>query len=376
MNNLSKKPPGLYVHIPFCRSKCPYCSFYSTASAEWIPAWLEALKKEVLHYGNRFGTFDTLYLGGGTPTVLPVRTLAEVMGHLFAHFDFLPDREVTLEANPGGLSRDKIKALKGLGVNRVSLGVQSFEDRHLLFLGRGHTGLEAERAVSALRASGFDNVGLDLIYGMEGQSLKAWINTLKKALEFRPEHLSCYQLSIERGTPFWGRKKRGRIMGLEEEDERTFFLATSRFLEDQGYIHYEVSNFAREEVFKSRHNTKYWDHTPYLGLGPSAHSFGRGVRWWNVRSVRRYCEALSAGRRPVEDRECLTPEQLRLESVALGFRTSEGFPQGEISEDIPAGERLSLLEREGFLRVQERRVLPTRKGLLVADRLPTFLLEG
>jgi oxygen-independent coproporphyrinogen-3 oxidase len=374
--NPSKKAPGLYVHIPFCHSKCPYCSFYSTASDEWISAWLAALKKEILHYRNRFGTFDTLYLGGGTPNVLPVRTLAEVMEHLYAHFDFLPDGEVTLEANPGGLNLDKIKALKALGINRISLGVQSFEDRDLLFLGRGHTAIQAQRAVSSLRASGFDNVGLDLIYGMDGQSLKAWINTLKKALEFRPEHFSCYQLSIETGTPFWARKERGRIRGLKEEEERTFFLATSRFLKDQGYIHYEVSNFAREEAFKSRHNSKYWDHTPYLGLGPSAHSFGKGDRWWNVRSIRRYCEALSTGCRPVEDRERLTPEQLRLETVALGFRTSEGFPQKEISEDIPAGERLSLLEKEGFLRVQERRVLPTIKGFLVADSLPTFLLEG
>lgn len=361
---------GLYIHIPFCRTKCPYCGFYSIASTSLISRWLKALKKEVVYYKDRFDCFDSLYLGGGTPTLLSARDLEKIMQHLFTHFNFAPNTEFTIEANPGDLTPEKADGLKAMGFNRVNLGVQSFNAQELLFLGRRHTGEEAQSALKTLRASGFDNVGVDLMYGFEGQSLKGWINTLNRTLTFRPEHISCYQLTFERRTPFWSMRTKGVIRPIGEEEERSFFLATSRFLEEKGYIHYEVSNFARKKTYYSRHNYKYWHHVPYLGLGPSAHSFQNRTRWWNFRSIRRYCEALEDHKAPVEGYEDLTNDQMRLESIALGLRTRDGFAIQETDLDSQSADMLSRLQSSGFLNIKKDRIVPTRKGFLVADHLP------
>jgi oxygen-independent coproporphyrinogen-3 oxidase len=204
-------PPGLYIHVPFCRRKCPYCAFYSIPSATPIPIWLESLKKEALFYKGQFDHFDSLYIGGGTPTFLDNRTLADLIDHLFTHLDFASDTEVTIEANPCDLSDDKICLLKDLRCNRINLGVQSFDDRALSFLGRRHTADDAKNALKRLRFFGFDNVGVDLIYGLPGQSLEGWINTLNRALSFQPEHISCYQLSFEKKTVFGRLKEKGKI---------------------------------------------------------------------------------------------------------------------------------------------------------------------
>ncbi|HBF42084.1 MAG TPA: coproporphyrinogen III oxidase [Desulfobacteraceae bacterium] len=368
------KLPGLYVHIPFCRSKCPYCGFYSLASTSLVSRWLDAFKKEVISYRGRFRCFDSLYLGGGTPTFLEVKTLKAVVDCLFSNFDFAPDTETTIEANPADLTPEKIKRIRGMGFNRINVGVQSFDDEALLFLGRRHTAGEAELVLKRLRSCGFDNIGIDLIYGFEGQSLKGWIETLKKALVFRPEHLSCYQLTFEKGTPFSKMKERGMIMPLGEEKECDFFTSTSKFLEVNGYDHYEISNFARKKAFYSRHNQKYWCHTPYLGLGPSAHSFHNSTRWWNVRSIRKYCEALENREAPVEGREGLTNEQMILESVALGLRTKKGFGLKQIGHDPKMMEMLFRLKKSGHIRIDKDSVVPTEKGYLVADCLPLYVI--
>jgi oxygen-independent coproporphyrinogen-3 oxidase len=367
--------PGLYVHIPFCRTKCPYCGFYSLASPSLIPRWLSAFEKEVLLYKNRFGCFDSLYMGGGTPTTLALKDLENVIERLFTNFRFAPDTEITIEANPADLTREKTDGIKAIGFNRVNLGIQSFNDRDLLFLGRNHRAGEAIRAMEQLRISGFNNVGADLIYGFKGQSLKGWMSTLKQALVLRPEHLSCYQLTFEKKTPFWRMKETGRLLPVSEKKEEVFFLETSRFLEDAGYIHYEISNFAREAAYRSRHNRKYWTHAPYLGLGPSAHSFQDSVRWWNFRSVKRYCEALEGRKSPVEESEKLTREQIRLESVALGLRTGEGFQlEDKMYHDPGLQDILAGLQHSGFLTVNNGNVTASKKGFLVADHLPLYLL--
>jgi len=362
--------PGLYIHIPFCKTKCPYCGFYSLASPALIPRWLDAFGKEVLHYNDRFGCFDTLYLGGGTPTVLEIRDLETMMKQLFSHFRFDRDTEITIEANPADLTREKTDGIKALGCNRVNLGIQSFEKRELVFLGRNHTTEDAVSALENLRASGFTNVGMDLMYGFEGQTLKGWVNTLRQALAFGPEHLSCYQLTFEKKTLFWKMREQGVLRPVSEEKEKDFFLRTSQFLEDNGYIHYEISNFARDPSYYSRHNRKYWVHTPYLGLGPSAHSFQDSIRWWNFRSIKRYCEALETQRMPVEESEELTQEQMRLESIALGLRTRQGYRFGKTAHDPALQNTLAGLQDSGFLRVSNGKAVPTRKGFLVADRLP------
>ncbi|MCP4682723.1 MAG: radical SAM family heme chaperone HemW [Desulfobacterales bacterium] len=367
--------PGLYIHIPFCQSKCPYCAFYSIASRALIPRWIDALNREASHYKDAYEPFDSLYFGGGTPTFLETGALSAVIDKLFDRFAFIPDAEITIEANPNHLTREKIKALKSFGINRISVGVQSFDERILAFLGRGHTARQAKDAVTALRTAGFKNIGLDLMYGFQKQAMDEWIDTLKQALLFEPEHLSCYQLSIEKQTLFGRMRDQGRLMPLTENEEARFFLATSQFLEANGYIHYEVSSFAREEVYYSLHNNKYWQHTPYLGLGPSAHSFNGAGRWWNIQSVRKYCETLEEGKIPIDGYEDLSEAQLRLESIALGLRTRQGLGINKIPRRHRSNGILSGLRDSGFLQIKDGRVTPTRKGFLVADHLAYSLSD-
>jgi len=368
--------PGLYIHVPFCRSKCPYCGFFSIASTSLVERWLEALKKEIGLYKGIFKySFDSLYLGGGTPSILNSDQLKEIMGFLFVGFEFENNTEITIEGNPGDMNHEKIIGIKSMEINRVNLGVQSFNDDDLMFLGRKHNAREAEEAILLLRDSGIGNIGIDLIYGLPGQSLEAWKENLEKALVFHPEHLSCYQLNIEKGTPFENMRKKGLIEPLKEETEESFFMATSEFLEDHGYIHYEISNFSRGESYYSRHNCKYWDHTPYLGLGPSAHSFNGASRWWNQRSVRGYCEALEKGESPVEESEDLTEEQIIMETISLGLRTRWGFDQKILVNNSELKNTVLMLTDTGYIRIEGDMIIPTKKGFLIADQLPLCFLK-
>ena len=362
--------PGLYVHVPFCRSKCPYCGFYSIPSKAPIGEWLNGLKREILYTKDRFDRFDTLYLGGGTPSFLSTEVLEGVMGCLLDHIHFAPDAEITIEANPCDINRNKANALKTLGFNRVNLGVQSFDNDALKFLGRRHSAEKAESAIDFLRSADFQNMGLDLIYGLSAQSIKGWTDTLRRALAFQPEHLSCYQLTIEKKTIFERRLQKGDTLTLPEKAAAAHFLATSAFLERRGYRHYEVSNFAKGEKFEARHNRKYWRHAPYLGLGPSAHSFDGKKRWWNVPSVKKYLAALEKGLLPVEGWETLTKEQLHLESLALGLRTRRGVDLKSLTLTPTAREALLTLRKRGLLKVDKGRASPTRRGYLLADHLP------
>jgi oxygen-independent coproporphyrinogen III oxidase len=364
-----EEPPGLYIHIPFCRSKCLYCDFYSVASVAAIPAWLNAVHREVLLYKERFHEFDSLYLGGGTPTILGERELAALMECLRKHFTFCPQSEMTIEANPDDLSRHKLKAIGDLGINRISLGVQSLDDRELKYLGRGHSARQALMALDMIRSCGFAEVGVDLMYGLEVQSIPGWKRTMDKVLEFRPEHLSCYQMTLERGTALGKMKAAGRVRAIGEKLERAFFVFTSRYLERHGYRHYEISNFARNRKSMCRHNRKYWNHVPYLGLGPSAHSFQAGSRWWNVRSIKKYCQLLGVGRAPVDGCEALSEKQLDLEALALGLRTSDGIDLCAPGGGSRWGKALEELQKVDLVTVNNGRIQPTLKGFLVADSL-------
>ena len=361
--------PGLYVHIPFCRSKCPYCDFYSIVSKSLIQRWLEALKKEIIYYKGQFTQFDTLYLGGGTPSLLDPMHIETILETLFSNFDFAKNCEITIEANPCDLSRDKIKSLKGLGFNRISVGAQSFEDKLLTFLGRKHTVKDIKKSIKILRSFDYKNISLDLIYGFKEQTLNTWKKSLEQALSFEPEHISCYQLTIANGTPFKRKKDKGLLKILSQDDEASFFLFTSEFLEGHGYKHYEISSFAKNNHFFSRHNQKYWQHIPYLGLGPGAHSFNNKSRWWNISSVKRYCDLLDDGQPPVEISEDLTDDQLRLEHIFLGLRTKAGIEINLISHGQQNRVILSGLEKKGFIKLEKGRLMPTRKGFLVADQL-------
>jgi len=361
---------GLYVHVPFCKTKCPYCDFHSVTSLSSIPDWLDAIKKEMLLYRDRFSRFDSLYLGGGTPSLLPDRDLADLHHHLRSHFPFSSDTEFTVEVNPDDISSSKPAALRDLGVNRISLGVQSFDDQELRFLKRRHTVDQAVKAIDAFKGAGFAKVGLDLMYGLPGQTESNWLRTLEQATSFNPEHISCYQLTVEERTPFGILQAQGEMKPLDEETGSAFFVLTSAFLEEKGYLHYEISNFAKGEENLCRHNLKYWQRVPYLGLGPSAHSYQGGSRWWNLRDLETYCRALAEGKPPVAGLETLTPEQVYLETILLGFRTRDGVDR-EIFRNRPGTEEiLRHLQQARLVHPVGGRVVPTVKGFLVADSLP------
>jgi oxygen-independent coproporphyrinogen-3 oxidase len=367
--------PGLYVHVPFCKTKCPYCDFYSVTSLTSIPEWLDAIKSEMRLYKDRFSGFDSLYLGGGTPSLLSKQALSDLVQSLRDVFSIAWDAEFTIEMNPDDVTVDQVRWLQDLGVNRVSLGVQSFDDRDLLFLKRRHTADHSVRAIDLITGSGFAKLGLDLMYGLPGQTQLSWVRTLEQAVSFNPEHLSCYQLTIHESTPFRDLQKKGEITLPDEESESALFILTSAFLEEKGYIHYEVSNFAKGEENLCRHNLKYWNRAPYLGLGPSAHSFQEEVRWWNLRDLEAYCGALAEGKAPLAGSETLTPEQVYLETILLGFRTREGVDR-EIFRSRPGTEEvLGHLRQAGVVRVVEGRVVPTVKGFLVADSLPLLFAD-
>ena len=365
---------GLYVHVPFCRTRCAYCDFYSQTDLSLASEWLKALRKEVALYKDRFAPFDSLYVGGGTPTLLSAAQFEELADCLFRSFPFAPEIEFTVEANPDDVTIETLVLLRNLGVNRLSLGVQSLNDEELAFLKRRHSAHQAEEALEAIRNAGFKSLSADLIYGLPGQSLSAWLKTLGRILTFNPDHLSCYELTLENHTPLGRMLVEGKIRKIDEEAEREFFLTTSLFLEERGYLHYEVSNFARPGHF-CRHNLKYWQHVPYLGLGPSAHSYRDGVRWWNHRSVEAYCLALGRDLAPVEGAETLSENQSRLERLMLGFRTREGVSVDEIRDCPQADSILRQLIDSGLVVLQEGRIHPTLDGYLVADSLPLLLAE-
>jgi oxygen-independent coproporphyrinogen III oxidase len=367
--------PGLYIHIPFCKTKCGYCDFYSVTGASKIPDFIKALLHEMEMYRGKFHSFDTVYVGGGTPSVLSVGQLEALLEGARERFSLLPETEVTLEANPGDLHPAFLEALRRTGINRLNIGVQSFDEKVLQFLGRRHSAGEAASTFRHAREAGFENIGLDLIYGIPGQDMTSWMRTLDQVLAFSPEHLSCYQLTLEPRTPLGRRHEKGEWELPGEELQFDFFMKTAERLEAGGYTQYEVSNFAKGTLFLSRHNQKYWDHTPYLGLGPAAHSFLDNRRWWNHRSLDRYMADLNTGKPPVAETESLTTDQLRLEALFLGLRTSRGIDlqrfHNTFQYDLVAEQKevLPRLQEEGFVLLQDGYLIPTRAGLAVADRL-------
>lgn len=372
--------PGLYLHVPFCSAICPYCDFsVLTGTEERRERFVEGLVAEIdlwsAESGERFGAFDTVYLGGGTPSILAPEQLERILDAVRHRLGVTPQARLFLEANPEDVTPESLAVWRELGVETLSLGVQSFQEEALAFLGRRHSPTQAHQSVALALEAGFPTVSLDLIYGLPGQSPEDLQRDLDAAVSLQPDHLSCYQLTIHEGTPFGFRKERGRLAELPDDAQGERFLQVHRFLAEAGWAGYEVSSFARAPEHRSRHNMKYWDHTSYLGLGPSAHSHQGGQRWWNRRKIGPWQEAVESRERPVEDIETLTPEDLALEHLMLGFRTYEGVDldrarvvYGLELEETQADTVERLVER-GLLVVKDRHLRPTLEGLAVADFL-------
>jgi putative oxygen-independent coproporphyrinogen III oxidase len=383
--------PGLYLHIPFCSAICPYCDFsVMPAASPARPRFASRLGAEVSLAAPAWRDprpFDTVYFGGGTPSQLPPEDLARVLDACGMHLPLAtPAPWVFLEANPEDVTPGACAAWRGLGVRTLSLGVQSFSDEALRFLGRRHTEGQARAAVETALAAGFDTVSIDLIFGLRGQTAEDWQRELTTAVSLEPQHLSCYQLTIHPRTRFGVQAKHGQLSELPEDDQATLFELTHRFLADAGWPAYEVSNFARGPLHQSRHNRKYWDHTPYLGLGPSAHSLAAADassparRWWNERGTPRWERRLAAGERPIEAQELLGPKDLAAEALLLGLRTTAGIDLAGLRtrygvDLLAANDALvARLVDEGHIVVRAdaedgRWLVPTLSGLAIADGL-------
>ncbi len=358
-------PPGLYVHVPFCVSRCRYCAFTSCTDLGLRDSFLDGLAQEVSLRSRTWDGFDSVYLGGGTPSALGVERLVRLVRSL-GPLGVLPDASWTLEVNPDDCTRELLWGARVLGFQRLSLGAQSLDDRALRFLGRRHDASRVEQAVHRARDAGFEDVSVDLIYALPGQSLGHWRRQLEATLKLGPTHLSCYELTVEPETPLARAIDEGTVVLPDDEHRRELFLAGADLLEQEGFEHYEVSSFARGPQHRSRHNLKYWNHVPYLGLGPGAHSFDGFWRWWNHGSVRSWAAHLARGEAPIEAEETLDAEALRLERLSLGFRQRGGVPVADL-RGPPVHLRAAL--DDGLLVREGDRVIPTRLGFLVADGL-------
>ena len=379
------QPAGLYIHIPFCVKKCPYCDFYSITDGSLHPAFLDALISEMRMTRHPKLTFDTLYLGGGTPSVLDAKTIGKIIEAARQSYEILPHAEITLEVNPGTVSLKEFEGYRCSGVNRINIGVQSFDPVNLQFLGRIHSGQDAHAAVTWAQQTGFENLGLDLIYGIPNQTRTSWLRDLKLAIESEPSHLSCYMLGFEPGTPLYRDLQEDRLKPLAESQVCELFETTLEFLGNHGYVQYEISNFARESMTgsglksaernQSRHNMKYWKFVPYIGLGPSAHSFLEPKRYWNTADVKKYIQDLDAGNLPRAGEERLRMEQLMIEAIYLGLRQTEGilietFDQKfGVSFKTMFEEIINRLEVKGFVEITQNRCALTTRGMLYLDSI-------
>ncbi|MCS6948892.1 MAG: radical SAM family heme chaperone HemW [Armatimonadota bacterium] len=323
-NTIHPKPLSIYVHIPFCARRCAYCDFNTYAWRGGIVRdTLDAIRAHIESTEADGVVVPTIFFGGGTPTFPDPELIIQLLDTIRTQFTVLPDAEISIEANPGTVDRSRFAALRQAGFNRLSIGVQAFDDRLLRVLGRLHTAQEAICSYEAARAAGFENVNLDLMFALPGQTLSQWRHTLRTAISLQPEHLSCYALTVEPNTPFYSLYQRGQLPLPDEETDLRMYQYTIRALTRAGYEHYEISNFARPG-YRCRHNLVYWRNEEYLGFGPGAVSYRDGVRWKWLSHPRRYVQAVRGGGSLVEEEERLSLDESLGETVMLMLRTRDG----------------------------------------------------
>lgn len=388
---------GLYVHIPFCEKKCAYCDFNTYAGLhDRFQETVDALCVEMGRWHSRLKgrTLTSVFVGGGTPTVLATEQLAQLFAAVRANFDLSSTCEISCEANPGAVDRPKFQLLREVGVNRLSLGVQSFQPEDLRFLGRIHDVEDVYVAYNAARSAGFTNINLDFIFGLPGQSLSSWDATLTQALALAPEHLSLYSLIVEENTPLYHWVATGQVAAADEDESAKLYEHAQRRLADAGYLHYEVSNWARHSpgddlqhtpVHACRHNLLYWRNEEYLGIGPGAHSHlcstaqdgaRRGRRWGNRKPVPSYVRRIMAGEPVEEFAETIDLPLAMGETMMLGLRlVQEGVPLARFRQrhgrDVTEvfAEQLNRFAQAGLLVVDDQRVRLTSRGLLLGNQV-------
>lgn len=364
---------GIYIHIPFCNSKCAYCGFYSLPSLKLKERFLEALKAEIVTRKDYLqgDAVTTIYFGGGTPSLLSLKEIGELLNLINATYPVVKGPEITLEANPDTLSLEYLEGLRQLGVNRLSIGIQSFYDNDLKYLSRRHDSHHAQQCLDWAKLAGFENISIDLIYGLPSSNAEQWNKNLDIFFAYGLPHLSAYALTLEPNAILTKQIELGKVQPVNEEDALRDYEILCQRAAENGYLHYEISNFCRREMH-SKHNASYWFGTPYIGFGPSAHSFDGASRQWNVSSVEKYCARVPE---PVEgpfyEKEILSPEQQYDEYVMLRLRTHWGIDLKYMKREM--GERFSTYcEKQAQPLIAQGRLSQTREFLYLTDAQMLF----
>ena len=369
------KMQGLYIHIPFCKSRCIYCGFFSTTMLDLRQQYVDALCQEMKMRCQGGENISTIYLGGGTPSQLTTDQLRQILHRAYIYNKVEKDAEVTIEVNPDDVTERFANDLTQLPVNRISMGVQTFDDKRLRFLHRRHTAEQVTTAVDRLRAAGIKNISIDLMYGFPGETIADCEADIAKALSLQVEHISTYCLMIEEDTQLQQMLQQGNITETEEEQERQMYETIINRLEDGGYEQYELSNFARPG-FHSRHNSSYWDGTPYIGIGAAAHSYDIESRSWNIADIKQYIQGMANSQRIYEE-ERLDCDTRYNDAITVALRTSRGLDLQALS---PKHRTYCLENAERYLddglleRTQDNRLRLTRRGLFVSDMIMSNLI--
>lgn len=370
---------GIYIHIPFCQSKCDYCNFFSLATTHHRDKIAKAISMEARQRKMYLGdsVIKTVYFGGGTPSLLPVGDIELIMNELSLILPIDSDAEVTLEANPNDLTEDKLTAFKRAGINRLSIGVQSFLNDDLVFLNRTHDATQSERSIELALKAGFENISIDLIFGLPDQEIAAFVKNLEIFHRYGIPHLSAYALTVEPGTALAWKIQKNRKKPVSEDTQADHFLMLMDCMEEKGYLQYEISNFCLPG-FESKHNSSYWNNEKYLGLGPSAHSFDGISRQWNIANLSRYLDAVNSGQTAFE-KEILTMEQHREEYLMTKIRTDQGIDLRIYEERFGSDEYKKLLKaaesflQRGWLISGEKNLYLSRRGKLFTDHITAAL---
>jgi len=376
-----KKLAGIYIHIPFCKQACHYCNFHFSTSMKSKGSMVDAIIKEIDIRKDFLLQKDltSIYFGGGTPSLLDKEELEKIFSALAKHFTWSSNAEITLEANPDDLDSDKLKTLKDVGVNRLSIGIQSFADEDLLYMNRAHDSTEAKKCIQNAQDAGFYNISADLIYGSPSTTNHQWEKNIDKLLAYDIPHISAYALTVEEGTALHHFIKTGKTKPVDEDTAaRQFDILVDR-LDAGGFDHYEISNFALPDHY-AVHNSNYWKGEPYLGLGPAAHSFnGKDKRLWNMAHNAKYIQEIKNGKLPIEE-ETLSPKDQYNEFVLIRLRTIWGIPYQELIDNhydfLPTFmSKATKLISEGYLLIKDDNYILTRKGKLMADRISSELFH-
>ncbi|MDD3364655.1 MAG: radical SAM family heme chaperone HemW [Syntrophomonas sp.] len=374
----SSVPMGIYIHIPFCLHKCEYCDFYSLPITD--PVILENYTRSVISELQRralslSSPFASIYLGGGTPSLLLPQQVERIVDSVFANYQPCSDLEISMEVNPATVNLQDLKGLRAAGINRLSVGVQSFADIELKTLGRMHGGYEAQATLRDVVKAGFNNFNIDLIYGLPGQTLSGWQENLSLAMKFNPQHISAYLLQLDESTPMARKVKSGTINLLDDELESELYYTTLNFLAEQGYCHYEISNFARPG-YECRHNLLYWQAREYLGIGCGAVSFMNRQRIINQANLNHYIEDMLADRAPhIEILETMTPRQLAADAIILGLRLTGGIKREEFWErfgiDIMEEYRdvIKTCQVQGLLEIENDRIYLVKRAYFLSNQV-------